>query len=281
MNILNERDRRLTDVTDYIYDKTGEILGTYNDSMVDQVVSGFVVGFAGSFYETFDLITHPEIILANVFEAVTYPIETAIGIIENKVTKGMGGVFRYLEEKNYRMVGQEAGRMAGEKVQDLIAAAVVATVLQTCGDGEDGGGMPPKSGRPDTELPEVERKRPLLELDLQFFGGKDGELSIEGDGKIYSYKEGIYEKADYHGTTNSGRKNKAPINGQAALDNLVSIKDTTTRRIGISDGEIVVFDETTKGVFHGHVRSWNELTDVMKNALRKADMVNKKGKIIV
>ena len=54
MNVLNERDRRLTDVTDMIYDKTGEILGTNNETEVAQIVSGFVAGFAGSFYETFD-----------------------------------------------------------------------------------------------------------------------------------------------------------------------------------------------------------------------------------
>jgi len=64
------------------------------------------------------------------------------------------------------------------------------------------------------------------------------------------------------------------------LDNSVAIGPNTTRRVGISDGEIVVFDETTSGSFHGHVRSWNELSEAMKVALRKAGMVNKKGKII-
>jgi len=56
--------------------------------------------------------------------------------------------------------------------------------------------------------------------------------------------------------------------------------ENTTRRVGISDGEIVVFDETSKGVFHGHVRSWSELSEQIKAALRKAGMVNKKGKIL-
>lgn len=64
------------------------------------------------------------------------------------------------------------------------------------------------------------------------------------------------------------------------MDNSVAISPNTTRRVGISDGEIVVFDETTSGIFHGHVRSWNELSETMKAALRKAGMVNKKGKII-
>ena len=41
-----------------------------------------------------------------------------------------------------------------------------------------------------------------------------------------------------------------------------------------------MFDETTPGVFHGHVRSWSELTNAMRAALRKAGLVNKKGKIL-
>ena len=91
---------------------------------------------------------------------------------------------------------------------------------------------------------------------------------------------GVYQKADYHGKKNNAIKNKAPNKGQEALDNSIPIGSNTTRRVGISDGEIVVFDETTKGVFHGHVRSWNELSEQMKAALRKAGMVNNKGKII-
>ncbi|MBQ3599583.1 MAG: hypothetical protein II992_00055, partial [Lachnospiraceae bacterium] len=95
-----------------------------------------------------------------------------------------------------------------------------------------------------------------------------------------SGSNGIYEKADYHGNKNNAVKNKAPNKGQDALDNSVAIGSNTTRRVGISDGEIVVFDETTSGNFHGHVRSWNELSETMKAVLRKAGMVNKKGKIV-
>ena len=104
-----------------------------------------------------------------------------------------------------------------------------------------------------------------------------GAGNIKKGGKCTN---GIYEKADYHGNKNNPVKNKAPNMGQEALENSVSISPNTTRRVGISDGEIVVFDETTKGVFHGHVRSWNELSEPMKAALRKAGMVTKKGKII-
>jgi len=94
------------------------------------------------------------------------------------------------------------------------------------------------------------------------------------------HANGIYKKAPYHGNKSNSIKNKAPNKGQEALDNSISIGDNTTRRIGISDGEIVVFDETSKGIFHGHVRLWDELTDKMKAVLRKSGLVNKKGKII-
>lgn len=67
---------------------------------------------------------------------------------------------------------------------------------------------------------------------------------------------GKFEGAAYHGKKNNGLKNKGPSNGQTALDNSISIEKNTTRRVGISNGEFVVFDETTKGIFHGHVRSW-------------------------
>lgn len=77
-----------------------------------------------------------------------------------------------------------------------------------------------------------------------------------------------------------GIKSKAPKNGQAALNNSLSLGPTTSRRIGISNGEIVVLNRTREGVWHGHVRSWGELTPEMKRTLIKAGWVNKKGKII-
>ncbi len=89
---------------------------------------------------------------------------------------------------------------------------------------------------------------------------------------------GSYQKAPYHNAGNPV-KSAAPINGQAALDNSVSIGSTTARRIGVSDGQIVVLDQTSSGIYHGHVRNWGDLTQQMKNALMKAGMVTRKGKI--
>lgn len=91
---------------------------------------------------------------------------------------------------------------------------------------------------------------------------------------------GVYQDAPYHGKQNSGRKNKAPIDGQAALDNSIPLGPNTDRRIGISNGEFVVLDKTSDGLYHGHVRSWDELTPKMQAVLRKAGLVDKKGNII-
>lgn len=90
---------------------------------------------------------------------------------------------------------------------------------------------------------------------------------------------GTYEKAPYHNNGNAV-KSAAPIDGQSALDNSLSLGTKTNRRIGISEGQFVVLDQTPPGIYHGHVRSWNELSSVMKNVLRKAGLVKKSGKII-
>ncbi len=44
--------------------------------------------------------------------------------------------------------------------------------------------------------------------------------------------------------------------------------------------EFNVFDEHSENKFHGHVRTWEELTQEMKNALIRAKLVNIKGKIL-
>ncbi|WP_171063966.1 hypothetical protein [Actinomadura soli] len=48
------------------------------------------------------------------------------------------------------------------------------------------------------------------------------------------------------------------------------------------NGEIVVLDKTHPygKEYHGHVRNWDDLRDEMKNALRRAGLVSKKGKIL-
>ena len=50
-----------------------------------------------------------------------------------------------------------------------------------------------------------------------------------------------------------------PIDGQDTLDNSFSIGGNTARRVSISNGEFVVLDQTSEGIYHGHVRTWEEI----------------------
>ena len=96
---------------------------------------------------------------------------------------------------------------------------------------------------------------------------------------------GIYSDAPYHHKNSGGRKNPAPKVGQKALDNSLQIDPPASRRIGISEGEIVILDRTVDGIFHGHVRTWSELIKnpcMQKacNLLRKSNLVDKFGRIV-
>ncbi len=94
-----------------------------------------------------------------------------------------------------------------------------------------------------------------------------------------------YEPNPKHGpqshSTAKGVASRAPTNGQAALDNSVQIKLTSPRRIGVdrSNGEIVVLDQHLPDRYHGHVRTWDDLTQPMQNALKNAALVDKQGNI--
>jgi hypothetical protein len=95
-----------------------------------------------------------------------------------------------------------------------------------------------------------------------------------------------YEPNPKHGQqsrgTPKGVSSPEPTNGQVALDNSVQIKPTSPRRVGVdaANGEIVVLDQHLPDTFHGHVRSWDDLTAQMQNALRDAELVGRKGNIL-
>ena len=91
-----------------------------------------------------------------------------------------------------------------------------------------------------------------------------------------------YQGASYHGSISNSVKSKAPANGQDALDVSVQVKDTSPRRVGVDHetGEFSVFDQTSEGIFHGHVRSWSELTTQMQNALIKTGIADRKGNVL-
>lgn len=100
------------------------------------------------------------------------------------------------------------------------------------------------------------------------------------------HPNGIYKGAKYHHQNSKGLKSPAPKNGQKALDCSVKYKEKSRGRVGISEGEIVIFSETLPGEFHGHVRTWSELlaeaeaSQPIRNALMENGLVNSKGKIL-
>jgi hypothetical protein len=103
-------------------------------------------------------------------------------------------------------------------------------------------------------------------------------------GSVGAARRYNYEASPKHGTQKVGNVSAAPRGGQAALDSSVQVKETSPRRVGVDydAGELVVFDETHPGdgVFHGHIRSWDELTDQQRNAFSGAGLTDKRGRIM-
>jgi hypothetical protein len=91
-----------------------------------------------------------------------------------------------------------------------------------------------------------------------------------------------YELNPKHGTTQRGRAAAAPRSGQAALENSVQFGPTSSRRVAadVESQEFVVFHEHRPGVFHGHVREWEQLDAEMQNALVRTGRVTRQGRII-
>ncbi|WP_317367270.1 hypothetical protein [uncultured Tyzzerella sp.] len=118
-----------------------------------------------------------------------------------------------------------------------------------------------------------------IDNNIHFSNSNNSGVEINFHIKNYTYKNGRYEKADYHGKIDNNRKSKAPIDGQDALDNSIEISNNTKRRIAISNNEIVILDETINGIYHGHVRKWEDLDPKMRAVLIRAGLLNKKGKI--
>ena len=95
-------------------------------------------------------------------------------------------------------------------------------------------------------------------------------------------KKLVYKRNPKHGERKTGKIGAEPKNPGKVLKESIEMPGNTTRRIGIDKdtGEFVIFDEHKLGEFHGHTRSWSELTQKMQSVFRKAGLVSKKGKII-
>ncbi len=92
---------------------------------------------------------------------------------------------------------------------------------------------------------------------------------------------GTYEDVSYH-VHNGGQKSPAPKDGQQALDSSIRYSENSPNRVGINDGHIVALYETGRdtGIFHGHIKTWEQTPQPMKNALIKSGFVDHKGKVL-
>lgn len=92
-----------------------------------------------------------------------------------------------------------------------------------------------------------------------------------------------YEGASYHSYKDNPDKSRSPVNPEAALATSVAISSNSGTRVGVDvmNDEIVVFMPHAPNRYHGHVRSWDGLTQAQKNALHKAGLADRKGNITV
>ncbi len=125
------------------------------------------------------------------------------------------------------------------------------------------------------------RLEKFLRLDLR---NERGSIRLSGTSGSGRERGGLhFQGSPKHGSSAHGRASAGPIDGQSALERSVAISpETTTRRVSFDEThhQFVVFDETTPGVFHGHVREWGELTPAMQTALRRSGIVDRKGRAI-
>jgi len=78
---------------------------------------------------------------------------------------------------------------------------------------------------------------------------------------------------------NKPAKSSAPTDGQKALDKSIPIRGNTDRRIAYCNGEIVIFDKSDGNLYHGHVRTIEDLTENMiKTLVNDAKIATKKAK---
>ena len=61
---------------------------------------------------------------------------------------------------------------------------------------------------------------------------------------------------------NKPAKSSAPTDGQKALDKSIPIRGNTDRRIAYCNGEIVIFDKSDGNLYHGHVRTIEDLKKI-------------------
>ncbi|MDE6947243.1 MAG: hypothetical protein K2P14_08690 [Anaeroplasmataceae bacterium] len=136
-NTSQEHKSRVNEAMDHIYDWLGE----EDRSSAKQFVDGFLTGFAGSFYATYDAITNPEYLAAIAFDMLNHPVRTLAAIAKSAVAGDTMELLHYIDTKNYRALGQNMGYRAGKLAQIALARAAI----KKCGEllNKKGGETPP------------------------------------------------------------------------------------------------------------------------------------------
>ncbi|OJG90995.1 hypothetical protein RV15_GL000991 [Enterococcus silesiacus] len=249
----------------YTFDESGNVTGVYVDGtfdskmtlMVQEAIAtnnwnglkGLGVGLADKIYENFGLtgLMGERTLDPNAVGTKPYAVGQLIGDLTSLVggaTEFVGGFSWFVGGNGLSFVGAPFTGGASVALSPAVTASGAAAMAHGSG------------------------------TIVNAFG------SIGSGYDASKHPNGVYKDADYHTGKGNSVKSKKPKNGQDALDNSLPLKDTTKRRISLSDDEFVVIDSSGDGTFHGHVRTWDELSPKMKAILQKAGLVNKKGKII-
>jgi hypothetical protein len=223
-------------------------------------------------------------------------INIATGGVANKA-KWLGRVGSYLVRHAIRVAG-ETGYDVGVNDKDLGTSLIINSVSGVVSDGAGRvivgigrralnssagqtvrtyvGGFVEGLGRMNPARLHSSIDAGLVESVAN--GHKAGKAAV----KKATKRASIYEASSKHHPNARGEVSRGPTNGQKTLENSIQVKGTSPRRVAVdpATGEFIVFDKTSAGVFHGHVRTWSELTPQMRNVLIKAGQVTKKGKII-
>lgn len=77
----------------------------------------------------------------------------------------------------------------------------------------------------------------------------------------------------------------APNDGQRGLDNSIQIEESNQRRLGVSNGQIVILSKSSNGLYHGHVITLEELQSVehlngIFEKMLKAGLLDGKGRTL-
>lgn len=110
----------------------------------------------------------------------------------------------------------------------------------------------------------------------------------EDDEQSSTHPYGVYKGASYHKSIQNGRKSPAPKNGQRALDRSIAVEGNARRRVSVCDGEIVIFNKTAEGEYHGYTMTWDEIVssgyggmEDVQTALIANRLITRKGKLLV